>query len=396
MVVHPQFRESPPPRFAGLTREPRWLGALMAAVLATGCPDADSGEGSDSTDGGGDDGGDDGELPVLPGHRIQCCQLAQVELSAGVGGGTAVVEVCEQDVGYGYKCIDPSAYDADGDGDLEFLGEMQTFCDAKCTWTGMLYKEDFPWQPLPDSPTYPNNEDDWANASQVYGCQAIPQTTLIDKNVCNPDSPNRSVGTIRNGSPAEVPPTNDFSADTADAGNSVDLEINGNTVSVDATLEAHFGLYDCDASGVDGGTCSIAFSALDLSLGMTLASGDYDVLDASLRLAQTDEATVSFAPCQHGRCEGTFSFSDSGGNPIGVDLLWTQENTTSGQVDEAGLNLSNAAGSLGGLDRVRGTLVLDEGAPTEGSLRIQGSGRDAFGGSFAEIDIDLTGTVSRL
>ena len=132
----------------------------------------------------------------------------------------------------------------------------------------------------------------------------------------------------------------------------------------------------------------------DLTLNQPLSVGGYDVSTASLRLAQANEATVDFTPCVRGKCVGAFTMTEAYGNPIGVDLTWTQK-TSTGHVDTNVLNLSNAAGALGGVERLTGTLVLEQSSPTEGDLRIQVSGSDNFGGSLAEIDIDMTGVVSR-
>ena len=118
------------------------------------------------------------------------------------------------------------------------------------------------------------------------------------------------------------------------------------------------------------------------------------VATASLSLAQTNEATVDFQPCARGKCTGSFRMAEATNNPIGVDLTWTQA-TASGHSDTNVINLSNASGVLGGIDILGGTLVLDEASPTEGDLRILATGSDNLGGTFAQIDIDLTGVVSR-
>jgi len=356
------------------------LAGCFEADPGTSTGGGTGGGGGGGGTGGGTGGGDDGaDGQALPGHNIQCCYGATTEMQFG---GTQIVNVCENEFGQGYGCIDPTQYDADLDGTLKF-DEMKHYCNAKCAWIGQKYTNDFPWFPEP------GNEVEWANSDEVYGCLATPSTNIRSMNTCMPIDPEPY------GSPAELVPTQDFAGSTTDQGNSVKIDVNGNSLTLDATLQANFALYDCDQGGIDGGRCSFVFTRFDLSLDSPVTSGGYVVNDASLSLAQRDEATVVFQSCVRGKCTGSFEMSPSKANALGVDFMWTQQHVSTGSTGHGGLNLSHEPGALGGLGSVIGTLVLEQASPIEGDLRLQATGSDAFGGSIAQVEIDFTGVVSR-
>jgi hypothetical protein len=102
---------------------------------------------------------------------------------------------------------------------------------------------------------------------------------------------------------------------------------------------------------------------------------------------------VSFASCDGGWCDGTFEFSADEGNPIAVNLFWTQRNQLTGSIDEGALPLGNGHGDLGSVEALVGEIIIDEDGQY-GTLRLVGSGADALGGDFAEVSFELEGDVA--
>jgi hypothetical protein len=185
----------------------------------------------------------------------------------------------------------------------------------------------------------------------------------------------------------DVPPTHEGSFTTGSNGNDVEIEVLGESASAAYALDIGFALHSCDVDGINGGKCTLLLSTFDMTTTDNIEVGGYDVLDGSLTLNARVAAAIEFSPCTTAGCFGTFEFSETLGNPVGVNLFWLQENTETESVDKGAIHLSNGSGGLGGLDSLSGSLLLDSSGQY-GELRLVGSGHDSFGGEWAEVGFD--------
>jgi hypothetical protein len=192
-----------------------------------------------------------------------------------------------------------------------------------------------------------------------------------------------------------VPPTHESTFTSGSAGNTVDITMLGEPFTVAYDLYVQFVVDQCDAAGIDGGTCRVVLSAFDMTTTSPIQVGDYVAIDGTLDLNARVAATASFGACRHGQCKGTFEMSNRNGNPIGINLFWTQRNTQTSSIDEGAIHLGNGVGALGGVEALTGELTLDTSGST-GTLRLVGGGADALGGDFATADFDLLGSVAPL
>lgn len=290
------------------------------------------------------------------------------------------------------QCLNPDLYATDQDG-LDF------FCNKKCVNSGY-------WNDPKPHPAWYNWIDvtadgipDIPSATEfLYQCSpsdhVLILSTVLDTYACSPFEPEEY------GQHLDEVPTHkgSFTIDSSPShSDGVLLSIAGNTVYPAVEVETNFALDQCDSSGVNGGNCRVLLTAFEFSILSTFSSGDYDVVDVVMRLPGTFAADVTFAACTTGECLGTFEFSTTNGNPIALDLEWTQvkQGTTPPEESDGWLHLSNDGASLGSVDALYGELSLDPAAEF-GTLRLIGSGADSFGGAMASISFDIIGDVSPL
>jgi hypothetical protein len=230
-----------------------------------------------------------------------------------------------------------------------------------------------------------------ANRAPLVDWPAPHNNRVVSEFSCDPmTSPVVSYGEM-----LDVAPTHEGTFTTGTNGSEVEIEILGNSASAAYALDVQFALHSCDRAGINGGECTLLLSTFDMATTDNIEVGGYDVLDGSLTLNARVAATVDFSACTSEGCFGTFEFSETLGNPVGVNLFWLQENTQTNSIDKGAIHLSNGSGGLGGLDSLSGSVLLDSSGAT-GELRLVGSGRDSFGGEWAEVGFDIVGDVGPL
>lgn len=315
----------------------------------------------------------------MEGHRVVCCFTGTWDSQST----PTTASGCQEHPAL-QECLDPDQWDQDASGTLSD-SELATFCLQKCSpgWDAGTTSS-------PNWKIYSGTKGTWFDSCTPYVGGQLPFKTHIDGfNTCNPSE----VKTY--GEEVDVPPTHEGAFVSGSTGSTVDLTMLGEPFSVAYELYVQFVLDQCDASGLDGGTCRIVLSGFDMTTTSPIQVGEYWAIDGSLTLNAPVEAWVSFSTCSRGQCTGTFNVSSREGNPIGVNLFWTQRSLETGSIDEGALHLGNGAGALGGVEALTGELTLDRSGSI-GTLRLVGGGEDALGGDFATADFDIVGSVTPL
>ncbi len=282
-----------------------------------------------------------------------------------------------------HECLDPSAYDANGDGEIG-NDEVRMFCDQKCNppWDGV--ESIVPaWDP-PGPGTH-----------VLWSCSALPSSSVVQTNSCSPPSEVKSYGENLDIAPGFSATLTTQPGSGSASGSGVDLIVTGEEVHPESRLELRFSVDECRRGGIDGGSCRLVLSHLELASASTLVAGDYEVGDISLELAQPVAADVDFSSCAHGECTGSFSFSEVQANSILTTLRWSQQPVGGGAVGEGAVTIGNGVDALGGVESLTGTLSLAPDA-SGGSIRVTGVGRDHLGGDWAQVQFTLQGSVQPL
>jgi hypothetical protein len=338
------------------------LGCVMAAIGTSGCPEYD-----ESADGG--------ESAIdLEGHEVRCCYSGYFDSQTT----PALTTFC---LGGILPCIDQT----------EFTDEQSLvdFCALKCTpaWDagtlppppGQYYDEFF--EPIvgPGAVT-------WFDACSAMPVNSEIESSVVDMNSCHPSDP------IPFGVVADVAP--EYGGFLRDG--SSGIEVAGADITADYALAVHFALHDCQGGGIDGGSCMLVMSGFDMNLSnIDMSGGMYDYnVTAGLTLSTNAVAEVFFDECGLTECEGTFEFSDGDGNQLGLDLQWTQVNTSNSSTGHGEIHLGNDGG-YGGVDPLFGTLTLDL-LGDSGEIIFDGEGEDSLGGDFAQVWFGLYGYVERI
>jgi hypothetical protein len=291
-------------------------------------------------------------------------------------------------------CIDPEVWDADSSGELE-EDELFSFCEQKCD----------PAWPVDTLNPPPWNYYDPATGNTVAhpdvtdafnSCIALPPASSLPSHIEEGDEFRCEPQPVESyGENIEIPPTHVGSFASAGGQSEVEIKITGNVMTPAYTLDVHFAITDCDGGGIDGGVCRVVLSAFDFDITSEFKVGDYEVKDAELSLASSVSAYAFFDPCVEGQCVGTFEFSQAEGNPVGMNLLWSQQHTFLPSADDAGLYLANDGKGLGGMDELLGELTLAQFGGS-GTLELTGTGADALGGDWATVNFALEGDVKAL
>ena len=197
--------------------------------------------------------------------------------------------------------------------------------------------------------------------------------------------------------PSRVPTHIGLTDRSASAGQ-VQLNILGASLRPVFDAVTNLALFDCTASGVDGGSCKLQLEGLSLSLAEPVTVGEHSIPSAELMLAGVVEAEVRFAKCSRGTCVGHFRLSEQGGNPLGLGLGWVERHEPTGGTTTQYAPLSNGSAGFGGVSTIDGLVSFDPTA-SSGRLILQGSGRDTFGdGAFASalfrLELDLASRKS--
>lgn len=310
---------------------------------------------------------------MLPGHTVTCC----FDGTWDVKSMQSSAQGCQIQT----ECLDPNVWDP------EDPLALANFCMQKCTpgWPASTKKAPLwmDWQGSPGT---------WFDACSALADFPAPlNNRVVAENACNPTTPAVEPYSEQ----LEIPPTHETTFSSASSQTNVDISVIGNELTAAFALDVEFALHECDRDGVDGGSCTLVLSFLDMATTSPMLVGDYWAIDGALTLNARVAAEVSFTPCSRGVCTGTFTFSDTDANPIGVNLFWTQRSLVTSSIDDAALHLSNGGGGLGGLEDLTGVLELDVSGEY-GTLRLVGGGSDSFGGDWATVDFDILGDVAPL
>jgi hypothetical protein len=366
----------PGPGRSALGSRPQWTGcgpsiACVAAALASfACPT------HDGMDSGAD--GTGGPVQNPHGHFVSCCYAGGFDtLSASTQGYFCLGSIPR-------PCIDEGEYATDED--------LVEFCDMKCAppWAastvvpppGQYYDESFDL-------IGGNGGVTWLDSCYALPVASEIHSTIVQPNACTPTDP------VPFGEGTDVPPTHVGSFTDRDG--SMEIDIVGATLTAKYELSVQFALDDCQSGGIDGGTCTLVMSGFDMTLhDIEMSGGDVDYqVTASLSLNQTAVAEVFFDECGLSTCEGSFELSEAEGNPIGVDLEWTQVDPTTMSTGHGALYLANDGVALGGVDALYGYIELDRKGRV-GIIQLFGSGADSFGGDFAAVDFAMHGFVETI
>ncbi len=342
---------------------------LVGGIAALGCPTGDP------DPGGGASTGDPTGGPDLPGVRINCCyELANI--TPGIPPKIAIGCVDDN----ASPCIDPSdpLLDVDFSGDLD-ASELQDICAMKCP-----KPMDFPFSGGPFH--VPGDPDTPIDLQGPYdGCIAVGGQVSTTAISCDPSSPGHLAPWADGGTP-----THQGSLSSATPGNQAEVTINGVSIPVAFDGAFELAIRDCSQEA-NKQLCTLELQRLDLALLGNPIFGGYEVTGGAAELAISQTTSVKFT-CGKSSCEGLFSFSANAGTPLSLNMTWDQLTTATGSVGGGTLALSNGPGSLGGMKKLLGTLVLDTTLGA-GTLELQGNGSDALGGDFASATFDIAGPV---
>jgi hypothetical protein len=350
-----------------------WFNACELARMGAVCGWMAGCGGSETTDesgGGATDAGDQGsEGPVLPGDVVQCCWLVTYGAALPCNAATCysyAEEACLPP-GNGTPCVERESVDVDGDGVIGIV-ELQTACGQVCRERG--YDGTLPVDASGLLPT----DGVWDDpAGFVWNCSEIGtiNSSVVDANGCTPE--------MFPGPPPFHIPTHLGLTLKQHSSDQLQLNVLGSTLRPHFDAKANLALFDCSEAGFDGGTCTLQLEGLSLTLAEPIAVGDTTISSAELVQAGVVEATVRFAHCSRGTCTGHFQLGEKGGNPVGLGLAWVERHEPTRRSATHFVPLSNGSAGFGGVSPLDGLVSIDPSSQT-GTLVLQGSGRDTFGG----------------
>lgn len=346
------------------------LATLLAGLGTASCSAFDVGEDTD-----GNSADTDVEPAEYPGHIVECC-FSGTWASAGYADPHQ-----QQGCQVQPECLDPSAYDLDGNGEIG-AQEVRSFCNQKCSppWNGA-------------DAVRPNWNPPGPAGDVLWSCSALPSSSVVESNSCSPPSEIKSYGENVDVAPEYEATLSSQSGGRARSGSGVDLVVSGAEVHPDSRLKLAFALDSCQRGGLDGGSCRLVLSRLELSSASHMQVGDYSVSDVSLELAQPIATTVHFENCRRTGCSGDFVFSRAHQNPLQTTLRWVQLPSDGRPPSEGALMLGNSAEALGGIEALTGTLTMNRDE-TSGTIHVNGLGKDSLGGDWARLEFSISGGVA--